>query len=151
MTPEALNAKLDDMIKDTKTKHLKWRLELETSEYETPDKKIKVNEEKKEWVMDECYVCFSCTFHGADFVLITYEDIETCEDKTRSMNLIFLPPVGMRLFDVNALAPYSIAASAALTAKIHTLWDLLLAMYKEDNTSVDLIVDEWTPDKGVKE
>ena len=34
MSPEALNAKLDDMLKDTKAGHLKWRLEIETSEYE---------------------------------------------------------------------------------------------------------------------
>ena len=148
MSPEALNAKLDDMLKDTKAGHLKWRLEIETSEYEDWDKKIVVKEDKKEWIMDECYVAFSCNYRGEDFVMITYEDIETCGDKTRSLNLVFLPPVSMRLFDVNALAPYSVSANAVLTAKIHTLWETLLALYKEDKTSVDILTDTWTPDKG---
>ena len=72
ISPEALNAKLDDMLKDTKNKRLKWRLEIETSEYEPEDKKIIIKEGNKEWLMNECYTCFSCTFHGEDFVMITY-------------------------------------------------------------------------------
>lgn len=148
MSPEALNAKLDDMLKDTKAKHLKWRLEIETSEYEDKEKKIVIKEDNSEWLMDECYVAFSCNYREEDFVMITYEDIETCGNKTRSLNLVFLPPVSMRLFDVNTLAPYSIPANAVLTAKIHTLWETLLALYKENTNSVDIITDTWVPDKG---
>lgn len=148
ISPEALTAKLDDMLKDTKSKRLKWRLEIETSEYEDDASKIVIKEDDKEWLMNECYVCYSCNFHGEEFAMITYEDIETCGNKTRSLNMVFLPPIAIRLFDVNTLAPYSITANAVLIAKIHTLWETLLAMYKEDRTSVDMIVHPWTPDKG---
>lgn len=151
ISPEALNAKLDDMLKDTKNKRLKWRLEIETSEYEPEDKKIIIKEGNKEWLMNECYTCFSCTFHGEDFVMITYEDIETYEKETRSLTMVFLPPVAMRLFDVNTLAPYCISTNAVLTSKIHTLYETLLALYKEDKNNVTIIMDPWVPNKGIEQ
>lgn len=151
MSPEALTAKLEDMLKDTKNKRLKWRLEIETSEYEPEDQKIVVKEGDKEWLMNECYICFSCTYRGEDFAMITYEDIETCGKETRSLNMVFLPPIAMRLFDVNALAPYSITANAVLIAKIHTLYETLLALYKENNNNVDMVVDKWMPNKGAEQ
>ena len=151
MSPEALTAKLDDMLKDTKSKHLKWRLEIETSEYEPQDKKLVIKEGNQEWLMNECYICFSCKFHEEDFAMITYEDIETCEKETRSLNMVFLPPVSMRLFDVNTLAPYSIPANSVLTSKIHSLYETLLSLYKEDNSNVDVVIDKWVPNKGIEQ
>lgn len=51
---------------------------------------------------------------------------------------LFLPPLGIRYFDISTLLPYSVPASNILTYEIHTLWLLLLEMYKSDNTSVEL-------------
>ena len=68
---------------------------------------------------------YECTYKGSDFVMITYEMIHAAGDKRQTTNLVFLPPLGIRYFDI-------------LTYEIHTLWLLLLEMYKSDNTSVEL-------------
>ena len=52
--------------------------------------------------------------------------------------LLQIPPLGNRYFDISTLLPYSVPASNILTYEIHTLWLLLLEMYKSDNTSVEL-------------
>ena len=43
---------------------------------------------------------------------------------------------GVVYFDIDILLPYSVKASNVLTYEIHTLWVLLLDMYKKDKTSV---------------
>lgn len=58
--------------------------------------------------------------------------------KDRQPTLFFLPPLGIRYFDISTLLPYSVPASNILIYEIHTLWLLLLEMYKSDNTSVAL-------------
>lgn len=58
--------------------------------------------------------------------------------KDRQPTLFFLPPLGIRYFDISTLLPYSVPASNILIYEIHTLWLLLLEMYKSDNTSVEL-------------
>ena len=70
--------------------------------------------------------------------MITYEMIHTAGDKRQTTNLVFLPPLGIRYFDISTLLPYSVPVSNILTYEIHTLWLLLLDMYKSDNTSVEL-------------
>ena len=77
--------------------------------------------------------------------------IETYEKETRSLTMVFLPPVAMRLFDVNTLAPYCISTNAVLTSKIHTLYETLLALYKEDKNNVTIIMDPWVPNKGIEQ
>ena len=53
--------------------------------------------------------------------MISYERVLTHEDLTRMTCLIFLPPLGMRFFDVAELAPYAVEADAYLTSKVHLL------------------------------
>ena len=64
--------------------------------------------------------------------------IHTAGDKDRQPTLFFYRPLGIRYFDISTLLPYSVPASNILTYEIHTLWLLLLDMYKSDNTSVEL-------------
>ena len=72
--------------------------------------------------------------------MITYEMIKTSGDKTATTNLIFLPPLGIRLFNLHTLLPYSVQASSVLASQVHKLWELLLTMYKADPESVHLEV-----------
>ena len=62
--------------------------------------------------------------------MISYEHVLTHEDQTRMTCLIFLPPLGMRFFDVAELAPYAVEADAYLTSKVHLLWETLMELYR---------------------
>lgn len=135
---DELLKELTDMIKETKKGQLKWKLICKTTEYNDEAVKPTVTEDGITWTVDECYVSYECTYKGSDFVMITYEMIHTAGDKRQTTNLVFLPPLGIRYFDISTLLPYSVPASNILTYEIHTLWLLLLEMYKNDNTSVEL-------------
>ena len=88
------------------------------------------------WTIDECYVSYYCKYKGQDFLMITYEMIKTAGDKVHTTNMIFLPPLGIRVFQLPMLLPYAVQASGVLANKIHNLWELLLAMKKADPESV---------------
>ena len=64
--------------------------------------------------------------------MITYEMIKTAGDKVHTTNMIFLPPLGIRVFQL----PMLLQASGVLANQIHNLWELLLAMKKADPESV---------------
>ena len=66
------------------------------------------------------------------------------EQKVKSSNMVFLPPLGMRFFDIHALLPYSIEVSNVLLDAIHRLWVMLLDMYKVDKGSIYLNVRPGT-------
>ena len=88
-------------------------------------------------------------YKGKDFCLITYEMLKTAnsstgEQKVKSSNMVFLPPLGMRFFDIHALLPYSIEVSNVLLDAIHRLWVMLLDMYKVDKGSIYLNVRPGT-------
>ena len=72
--------------------------------------------------------------------MITYEMIHTAADVQRTTNLVFLPPLGIRYFDLTTLLPYSVENSNMLSYEIHVLWESLLAMYKEKSEQVVLEV-----------
>ena len=55
-----------------------------------------------------------------------------------SSNMVFVPPLGIRYFDLHTLLPHSVETSAVLMEQIHRLWMILLEMYKADQGSVDL-------------
>ena len=112
---DELLKELTDMVKETKKGQIKWKLSCQTTEYNDEAVKPTVTEDG-----------------------ITYEMIHTAGDKRQTTNLVFLPPLGIRYFDISTLLPYSVPASNILTYEIHTLWLLLLDMYKSDNTSVEL-------------
>ena len=125
---DELLKELTDMVKETKKGQIKWKLSCQTTEYNDEAVKPTVTEDGITWTVDECYVSYECTYKGSDFVMITYEMIHTAGDKRQTTNLVFLPPLGIRYFDIRNI----------LTYEIHTLWLLLLEMYKSDNTSVEL-------------
>ena len=60
--------------------------------------------------------------------MITYEMIKTAkqagsgENRVTSSNMVFLPPLGLRFFDLHTLLPYSVEVSNVLLDAIHRLW-----------------------------
>ena len=66
-----------------------------------------------------------------EFLLVSYEQIYTCGEKKKSCNLIFLPPLGIRFFDVDVLAPYAVEADQMLIYEVHMLWLTVLEQYKK--------------------
>ncbi len=134
---EELLKDLTAMVKDTKKGKIKWKITGQTTEYNDDSLKPKVIEEGIEWTVDECFVSYECKYNDKDFVMITYEMIHSYGDKKQTTNLVFMPPLGIRYFDISTLLSYAVPASNVLTYEIHTLWLLLLEMYKADNTSVE--------------
>ena len=138
--PEELHRELVEMTKATKEGKLHWSVEVMTTEANPPEEKPVEREDGISWTVDECYVSYMCTFKGRQFVMITYEMIKTAGEKVATTNLIFLPPLSVRVFNLHMLMPYALKASPVLAAQIKTLWELLLSMYKADPSSVSLDV-----------
>ena len=142
MRQEDLAKQLTEMVKETKAGRVKWEVKCQTTEYNDPASKPQVEEDGVLWTVDECYVSYYCQYKGNEFLMITYEMIHTTADKVKTTNLVFLPPLGIRFFDIHALLPYSVEASKVLTYQIHTLWTMLVDMYKANPASVSLDVSE---------
>ncbi len=138
--PEELLRLLSDMYRETREGKLYWNVEVQTTENNDVSEKPVEEENGILWTIDECYVSFYCKRRGEDFCMITYEMIKTAGEKTMTTNLVFLPPLGIRLFNLHTLLPYSVQASGVLVNQIHKLWELLLNMYKADSESVHLEV-----------
>lgn len=139
---DELLKQLMDMAKDTKAGKLKWDVKCQTTEYNDPATKPQVMEDDILWTVDECYVSFYCEYKGKEFLMITYEMVHTAGDKVKTMNLIFLPPLGIRYFDIHTLLPYSVEANNMLSYQVKNLWTMLLDMYKANPASVALDVSE---------
>lgn len=137
---EELFRELSDMMKETKEGRLRWKVEVQTTEYNDTSEKPVEQEDGKKWTIDECYVSFSCSYRGREFCMITYELMKSAEGHTVSSNMVFLPPLSMRYFDLHTLASYSVETSSVLLEQIHKLWEMLLGMYKADPESVALKV-----------
>ncbi len=140
MKQEELNHKLTEFLQETKEGKLKWTLEVQTSEGNDASEKPVETEEDEEWTVDECYVSYHCKSRDTDFCMITYELIRTSGERVKTSNMVFIPPMGVRFFDLRTLLPHSVETSAVLVSKIHQLWELLLEMYKADRGSVALTV-----------
>lgn len=138
--PEELSRLLTELYKETKNGRIKWNLQVQTTEHNDISEKPVEVEEGLSWTIDECYVSYVCNFRGQDFCMITYELIKTAGEKVQTTNLIFLPPMGIRVFHLQALLPYAVPASNVLANQVHNLWELLLLKYKADKTSVSLDV-----------
>jgi hypothetical protein len=130
------------MIKDTRMGKLKWEVICQTTEYNDADSKPQVEEEGGLWTVDECYVSYCCEYRGEEFLMITYEMIHTAGNTTKSTNLVFLPPLGIRYFDVHTLLPYAVETTNMLTYQVQNLWKMLLDMYKANPDSVKLDVSD---------
>ena len=72
--------------------------------------------------------------------MITYEMIHSFGEQKKTTNLIFMPPLGIRYFDIHALLPYAIKASSMLVYSIHTLWLTVLETSKTRPEQVQLDV-----------
>lgn len=139
---DELLKQLMDMTKDTKAGKVKWDVKCQTTEYNDAATKPQVMEDDVLWTVDECYVSFYCEYKGKEFLMITYEMLHTAEDKVKSTNLIFLPPLGIRYFDIHTLLPYSVETNNMLSYQVKALWSMLLEMYKANPASVALDVSE---------
>lgn len=140
MNARQLANSLDEMMKDTKRGHLSWNMQIETTDDLDASLKGTFEENGAEWLVDECFVEYSCTWKGQDFCMISYEHVLTHEDQTRMTCLIFLPPLGMRFFDVAELAPYAVEADVYLTSKVHMLWEMLMELYRTNPARCKLSV-----------
>lgn len=140
MKKEELSRRIAELLAETKAGRVRWNVEVQTTEAnEASEKPIEV-ENGVEWTIDECYVSYYCKHRNKDFCMITYELIKTAGDKVTSSNMVFVPPLGIRLFDLRTLLPHSVETSPVLLDQIHQLWVLLLDMYKVDKSSLYLDV-----------
>lgn len=142
MKKEELLKQLTEMVKDTKAGKIFWKIECQTTEYNEPEKKPQVEEDGMKWDVDECYVSYYCEYKGKEFLMITYEMIHSAAKQMKTTNLVFLPPLGIRYFDIHALLPYAVETSQMLTYQIHELWKLLLEMQKNNPESLSFEVSE---------
>lgn len=140
MRQEELSKKIAELITETKAGKIRWSVEVQTTEANDSSEKPKEVENGIEWTVDECYVSYYCKYRDNDFCMITYELMKTAGDKITSSNMVFLPPLGMRYFDLRTLLPHSVETSAVLLEQIHRLWVMLLDMYKVDKGSIRLDV-----------
>ena len=140
MRQEELSRKIAELIAETKEGKIRWSVEVQTTEANDISEKPREVENGIEWTVDECYVSYFCKHKGQDFCMITYEMIKTAGDRVTSSNMVFLPPLGVRYFDLRTLLPHSVETSAVLLEQIHKLWVLLLDMYKVDKGSIYLNV-----------
>lgn len=129
---EQLLKELTDLVKETKEGRVQWDVQCQTTEYNDPSLKPFEEEGKERWIIDECFVSYHCIHNGREFLLITYEQIYTCGEKKKSCNLIFEPPLGIRFFDVDILAPYAVKADQMLVYEAHILWLTILEEYKKN-------------------
>lgn len=132
--------KLPDLVKETKENRLQWKIEFQTTEYNDPSEKPTEQIDGKDWLLDECFVSYHCEYKGKDFLLITYEQIASFEDKKKSYNLAFVPPLGNRFFDVDLLAPYAVELDQMLAYEIHMLWLTILEKLKEHSKNITIDV-----------
>ena len=136
--PKQLADQIDAMIKDTKKGSVTWKLQIETTDDLEDDVKEKLETEDGEFVIDECFVSYECTYQRKPFRLISYEHVMRREDVTRMTALIFLPPEGLRYFDVAFLAPYAIENSSLLSGRVHNLFETLMELHKAGSASVSV-------------
>ncbi len=139
-----LSHTLTELIRDTKEGKIRWNLEVQTTEANDPAEKPVEQENGVDWIVDECYVSYYCKHKGKEFCMITYELIKNSGEKTATSNMVFLPPLGVRFFDLHVLLPHSVETSAVLLDQIHQLWVLLLEQYKVDRSSLYLDVRPGT-------
>ena len=140
MKPATLAKTLEEMIQETKKGRLNWLIELQSTDGLASSFKHRIVEDDKEWIVDECFISFNCKFRGKDYLMITYEHIKQHKDQVRSHNLIFMPPLDVRYFDIGILSPYIIDADAVLLDRFHQLWLLVLDCYKKKDGHVSFKV-----------
>jgi hypothetical protein len=139
---EELMRELSDMVKETKAGKLHWNVDCQTTEYNPAEEKPVVEEDGVSWTVDECYVSYFCEYKGQEFLMISYEMIHSAGDKKKTTNLIFLPPLGIRVFDIHTLLPYAVETSQVLAYDVHMLWLTILEEYRKNPDRITLHADE---------
>ena len=139
---DELMKQLQEMIKDTRLGKIHWNIQCQTTEYNEAEKKPVVVEDGVSWTVDECYVSYHCEYKGKEFLMTTYEMIHTAGRDIKTTNMVFLPPLGIRYFDIRTLLPHAVEASKMLSYHIQTLWKMLLEMYRANPESVSLDIRE---------
>ena len=142
MMTENLVTRLEQMTQDTAKGHLKWDIEIRTSEYRPLAEKPVVEADGKQWMVDEIYVDYHCVYHKEEFAMITYENVETSGDEVRSTNMVYLPPLGVRCFNMDRLAPYAVQTSASCMQAVHQLWETILAVRKQNPQQIMINANE---------
>lgn len=138
---EDLYREIGELLKELKENKIRFQVEVQTTEANEPENKPVEEENGVKWVIDECYVSYCCKYKGKDFCMVTYEMIKTAGNQVVTNNMVFLPPLGMRFFDLRTLLPHSVEASGVLLEQIHQLWVTLMDMYQVDKASVYLHVE----------
>ena len=139
---EELVKQLTELSKETKAGRVFWDVQCQTTEYNDAETKPQVEEDGVIYTVDECYVAYHCEYKGSEFLMITYEMIHTAGDAVKTTNLVFLPPLGIRYFDIHTLLPYAVENSNMLSYQVQSLWTQLLNMYKANPASVKFDVSE---------
>lgn len=140
MKTTELSNLLSKMLKETKNGTLNWKISVQTTE--GAEEKYKVTEEGRTWTVDECYVSFSCHYRGEEFCLITYELMKSNKLETKTINYVFLPPMGVRLFSLHTLLPYSVESDAMLISQVHMLWEELIGLKQQESGQVEFHITE---------
>jgi hypothetical protein len=91
--------------------------------------------------VDECYVSYFCEYKGQEFLMISYEMIHSAGSRKKTTNLVFLPPLGIRVFDIHALLPYAVETSQVLAYDVHMLWLAILEEYRKNPGRITLRAD----------
>ena len=68
--------------------------------------------------------------------------IKTTEEQVRTINYIFLPPLGVRLFSLHTLLEHSVKADAVLLSHVHALFVLLMDLAKKGDGQVVLSLSQ---------
>ena len=129
---------VDELVKETKKNGLAWKMQIETTDDLDAEMKEKLETEEGEYVVDECFVSYECVFRKKEFRMISYERILTKGETVRSNALIFIPPEGLRYFDVAVLAPYAVDNDAILSDRVHNLFMTLMELHKAGSEQVKL-------------
>ena len=131
-----------ELIKETQSGHKFWDIQWQTTEYKDPAEKQVEKEDGIDWTVDECFVSYHCTHQDKEFLMITYEKLYANGETRKSENLIFLPPLGIRFFDLDTLAPYAVKADQMLIYNIHMLWLSILEQYRKNPQSANITVSQ---------
>lgn len=141
MNKATLQREIGKMVMETQAGRLNWKIDVSTTEFNEPASKPVIDVDGEKWTSDECYVSYYCQYRGEEFLMITYEMISKCGPKTKSTNLVFLPPLGVRFFELNSLIPHTVEADQMLTYSIHQLWMAILDAKKKRPEQITLDAD----------
>ena len=136
LNAKQLSDQIEELIKETKKNGLAWKMQIETTDDLEPEVKEKLETDEGEYVVDECFVSYECVFRKKEFRMISYERILTKGETVRSNALIFLPPEGLRYFDIAVLAPYAVDNNAILSDRVHNLFVTLMDLHREGASQI---------------